>query len=432
MPDAPSPTPTSQADIGEPVSSNPNLQADAGRPASPDAQRRPLQGGKELHEAKRSENDGGLPIPDDGGVPILLALALVCLIVYASLYPFSEWRNQGLSPLGFLSAPLPKYWTGFDVGANLLGYAPLGFLLALSALRSRRVTWAASAAVLVACLLSLAMETLQGYLPSRIPSNVDLALNTVGAWLGACCALALERSGLVERWRRLRERWFSADARGVLVLLVLWPPALLFPAAVPMGLGQVYERLEAALTDALADSPFLEWLPVREVELQPLVPIAELVCVALGTLIPCLLGYCVIRRPGQRAVFAAAALAVGLGASALSAALSYGPKHAWAWLDVPVQAGIGLAVALSVLLVAVPHRAAAALALLALAIHLSLLNQAPADPYFAQTLQNWEQGRFIHFYGLVQWLGWLWPYAALACLLARLSGGEPPWSASEK
>ena len=35
-----------------------------------------------------------MPPPYDGGVPILLALALVCLIVYASLYPFSEWRNQ--------------------------------------------------------------------------------------------------------------------------------------------------------------------------------------------------------------------------------------------------------------------------------------------------------------------------------------------------
>ena len=161
-------------------------------------------------------------------------------------------------------------------------------------------------------------------------------------------------------------------------------------------------------------------------------PLAELVCVGLGALIPCLLGYCVVRALWQRAVFAASALAVGLAASALSAALSYGPQHAWAWLDVPVQAGIGLAVLLAVLLLTVPRRAAAALTLLALAIHLSLLNQAPADPYFAQTLQIWEQGRFIQFYGLVQWLGWLWPYAALACMLARLSSPEPKPPALEK
>ena len=83
-----------------------------------------------------------------------------------------------------------------------------------------------------------------------------------------------------------------------------------------------------------------------------------------------------------------------------------------------------LAAVLAVLLLALPRRAAAATTLLALSIHLGLLNQAPADPYFAQTLQIWEQGRFIHFYGLVQWLGWLWPYAALVYVMVRLSGHE--------
>ena len=404
---------------------SPTPPADAGRPASPDAQRRPLQGGKELHGAQRSEDDRGVPKHHDGGVPILLAMALVCLVVYASLYPFSEWRNQGISPLRFLAAPLPKYWTAFDVGINLAGYAPLGFCLALAALRGRWRSRAVVVAVLGTALLSLAMETLQNYLPSRVPSNVDLALNTMGGWLGAGCAWALVQLGWTRRWSLLRARWFAANARGALALLLLWPPALLFPAAVPMGLGQVFERLEMALADALADTPFLEWLPMREVELQPLVPLAELVCVALGALVPCLLGYCVMRSVWRRAVFSALIIAVGMGTSALSAALSYGPQHAWAWLDVPVQAGMVLAVAIAAMLLAVRRRSAAALGLLALALQLGLLNQAPADPYFAQTLQIWEQGRFIQFYGLVQWLGWLWPYAALAYLLVRTSGNEP-------
>lgn len=363
----------------------------------------------------------------------LVAVA-VCLIVYASLYPFADWRDQGISPLQFLTAPLPRYWTGFDVGANLLGYAPLGFLLTLSALstqRSRRAGWAVCAAVLMAALLSLAMETLQSYLPSRIASNVDLALNTLGALLGAGCAWVLEKTGLVNRWSRFRGRWFAQDASGALVLLLLWPPALLFPAAVPLGLGQVFERLESALAEALMDSPFLEWMPVRDVELQPLVPLAELVCVALGALIPCLLGYSAIRTLWQRAAFAAAMLVIGMAASALSAALSYGPEHAWAWLDVPVQAGLALAALLAVVLLAVPRRGAAAFALLALAIQLGLLNQAPADPYFAQTLQTWEQGRFIRFHGLVQWLGWLWPYAAMLHVLVRLSSREHPQPAEK-
>ena len=381
------------------------------------------QGEKALHAAQRSENDGGTP----NSVKTTswpLSLLAVCLVVYASLYPFNEWRDQGISPLRFLSAPLPQYWTGFDVATNVLGYAPLGFWLALAALRSRRVSWAITAAVLAGALLSLGMETLQSYLPSRVPSKADLALNTLGAWLGACCAWALEKSGLVDRWSRFRARWFAQDARGALVLLLLWPLALLFPASVPLGLGQVFERLESALADALENTPFLEWLPMRDLELQPLVPVAQLLCVALGALIPCLLGYGVIRLRWQRAAFAAVMLGAGIAASALSAALSYGPEHAWAWLDEPVQVGLELAALLAVLLLLLPRRAAATLALLALAVQLTLLNQAPSDPYFAQTLQTWEQGRFIRFHGVVQWLGWLWPYAALAYLVARLSGRE--------
>ena len=355
-----------------------------------------------------------------------LALALSCLIAYASLYPFTDWRNQGISPLAYLSAPLPRYWTGFDVVTNVLGYAPVGFLLALSGLRSGLTRGAVTLAVLVAAVLSFGMETLQSYLPTRIPSNVDLALNIFGAWLGACAAWVLEKLGAVSRWSRFRARWFALDARGALVLLVLWPVALLFPAPVPLGLGQVFERLETALADALDGTPFLVWLPVREIELQPLVPGAELVCVALGALTPCLLGYCVVRTVWQRAVLSLAMIAIGVGVSALSAALSYGPEHAWAWLDMPVRAGLALAGVLALVLLALGRSGAAAFALLALAIQLGLLNQAPASAYFAQTLQTWEQGRFIRFHGLVQWLGWLWPYAALLYLLDRLSNGEKP------
>ena len=55
----------------------------------------------------------------------------------------------------------------------------------------------------------------------------------------------------------------------------------------------------------------------------------------------------------------------------------------------------------------------------------ALISQAPEDPYFAESLQAWEQGRFIHLHGIAQWIGWLWPYAVLVHLLARISSREP-------
>jgi VanZ family protein len=349
-----------------------------------------------------------------------LALVYIGLIVYASLYPFADWRDQAIAPWAFLGAPFPRYWTGFDVAINVVGYGPLGGLLALSAMRTGRVRHAVLVPVLAAALLALGMEMLQTYLPARIPSREDWLLDTAGAACGAILVVALAKLGAIDRWSQIRARWFVPHARGGLVLLALWPVALLFPPAVPFGLGQVFERLEESLAEQLVDTPFLEWLPVRETELQPLVPGGEMVCVVLGLLIPCLLGFCVIPQRMRRAAFVLMVMLAGIVASGLSAALSWGPAHAWAWLGLPVQVGMAVAVLLSLVLALVPWRASAALLLLSLGIYLSLLNQAPASAYFAQTLHAWEQGRFIRFHGLAQWLGWLWPYATLVYVLSLI------------
>lgn len=355
-----------------------------------------------------------------------LALSYTALIVFASLFPFSGWRAQGISPWEFFSARIPPpYWSWFDVNANWLGYAPLGFLLALALLRSGwpRAAWLLAA--LSGALLSLAMEFLQIYLPQRVSSNLDWLLNSGGSLLGALLAALLERWGAIDHWARFRARWFVPQAHGALVLLALWPPALLFPTALPFGLGQVQERLEAALAEALEGTPFLDWLALAGAPLAPLARSTEVLCVLLGLLVPGLLGYSVIAQPCRRSRFALLMLALGVALTALSAALAWGPEHAWQWLgSVSVRLGLLLAPALLLALLCVPARACAALALLALALHLSLLNQAPTTAYFAQTLQQWEQGRFVRFYGLAQWLGWLWPYATLLVLLLRLTRRE--------
>lgn len=346
-----------------------------------------------------------------------LALSCIGLIVYASLYPFSEWRDQGVTPWTFVVAPWPRYWTGFDVGINVLGYMPAGFFLALAACRTGRGRHAVVRSTLVCLVLSMGMEIVQIYLPSRVPSNVDFGLNVLGGWLGALSATFLERLGALTRWSRVRARWFIADARGALVLLALWPVSLLFPLAVPLGLGQVLERLKAAVAPLLDDTPWLSWLPVRELQAPLLVPQVEFACVLLGLLIPTLIGYCIILPAARRALFAIATGVVAVLMTSLSAALTFGPQHAWEWAHLSVLAGLLGGLALALALVRVPHRLGAALALLAMGLFLGLLNQVPNDPYFMHNLQIWEQGKFIRFHGLVQWLGWAWPYAAVVYLL---------------
>jgi VanZ family protein len=290
-----------------------------------------------------------------------LALIYAALVIYASLYPFDGWRPVGIAPWTFLAAPVPRYWTGFDVAANLLGYGPLGFLLALSALRTSPRLPAVLLAALGGGLLSLVMESLQTYLPMRVASNVDLLLNLAGAWLGALMAFALEKAGAIARWSRFRERWFAAHSRGALVLLALWPVALLFPASVPLGLGQVLERAEDALAAWLAETPFPAMGAGARFR-------AGAVVARRGTAVrdagradsvPAGVLHRPLGRPA-RGVLAVSAIGVGVGVSALSAALSYGPSHAWAWLTLPVQFGLGTALVVALLLVAVPRRACAA------------------------------------------------------------------------
>ena len=122
--------------------------------------------------------------PPATALPRYLCIAYVLLVTYASLHPFSGWRDPGLPVLTFLQAPWPRYWTVFDLVVNVLAYLPLGFLLTLT-LRGISGRWlAAFASLLLGVLLSFTLESIQTWLPSRVASNVDLACNSLGCGLG--------------------------------------------------------------------------------------------------------------------------------------------------------------------------------------------------------------------------------------------------------
>ncbi len=347
------------------------------------------------------------------------------LVVYASLYPFADWRDQGIAPWAFLAAPMPRYWTGFDVAINIAGYLPLGALLAWLGLRTRHRVPPAWLAVACGTLLSLVLETLQSYLPQRVASREDWLLNTLGTIVGALAALYLARRGGLARWDRWQNRWLAPQSRGVLVLLLSWPAALLFPSAVPFGLGHVWSGLQELAEATLAlgahwfeGAQLPKWFAA--IDTAPLGAGASLACVVTGLLAPCLLGFGVLHRPKHRIWLSLAVVTLGTSASGLSAALSWGPTHMWSWLDGTTTAGLALALALAMASARLRWRWAAVLVCVLLCCHVALLNQAPGSPYFAQTLQSWEQGRFVRFNGLAEWLGWLWPYAAIALALGRI------------
>jgi VanZ family protein len=355
-----------------------------------------------------------------------LALVFAGLIVYASLYPFIGWRLPGAGLAEVLKLPMPPWRVRFDIWSNLLGYLPMGALLYGAGVRSGgRSGPMALLAVALPALLSYGMEVTQQFLPGRYPSLLDWWLNTAGAALGVVLAWLLQALSLVDRWEQARERWFVPRSGGALALMALWPVGLLFPTALPLGLGPGWERLQDGMAGLLLDVPWAQsWLDAIyqiSVPQQHLPALLEGLGLVLGLLCPCLLAFSVTRPGWRRAVMALGAALMGLGSTTLSAALNFGPVHALAWLTPLVPKSMAVAAILALLMLWISARLAAALGVVALVALLLLVLQAPVDPYFAESLQAWEQGRFIRFHGLAQWVGLLWPFAALFWLLGQIA-----------
>jgi hypothetical protein len=154
-------------------------------------------------------------------------------------------------------------------------------------------------------------------------------------------------------------------------------------------------------------------------------PAVELSIIVLGLLAPCVIAFTITRPGWRRVVIVVGAVSVGAATTTLSTALNFGPGHAFAWTTPQALQALGVGTLLAALLALVPRRVAAGVGLIALTALVMLVARAPDDPYFAQSLQGWEQGRFIRFHGAAQWVGWAWPYAALIYLLVRLAAREP-------
>ena len=354
-----------------------------------------------------------------------LALAVAALVLYASLYPFSGWRwPAGADLWTLMHLPWPPWVDRLDELFNLLGYLPLGLLAMVAARRSGwRLLPSLAAAIALPALMSYATEVTQSFLPGRHPSLKDVLMNSLGAACGAALALLLQSLGLVGRWHGLRERWFRRRSAGALALLALWPMGLLFPAPAPWGLGHFGERLRELVSEMLADVPWAEGLYlvlITPADVQPLGRTAEVALSTFGLLAPCMLAFAVAMPGWRRLALAAGALLIGIGGMALSTLLNFGPQHAWSWMTPSSTLALGVAAGIALPTCLASNRLAVGMGLVVVTGLVVLVAQAPADPYFADNLQAWEQGRFVRFHGLAQWVGWLWPYAALAWLLTRL------------
>jgi VanZ family protein len=162
--------------------------------------------------------------------------------VYGSLYPFSGWV-EGSAPFDFLFDGTK--WTHRpslgDVVTNLLAYAPFGFFAFRYWYSTHSVNVSAALAILVSAALSLGVEVLQGYLPTRVQSSVDLLLNVVSSTSGVALArFPVGQGRLPDLFRRLSAQWFLPGrlTNTALLAIAAWIASQLLPFVPSLDVGK--------------------------------------------------------------------------------------------------------------------------------------------------------------------------------------------------
>jgi len=182
------------------------------------------------------------PEPAPTGFDAGLAAAYAALLVYGTLFPFHGWRVPPAGLRALLAEPLLSRHLPLDILVNAVIYLPFG-LLAVRALRPERgAAQRIALAVLAGVALSGSLECLQAFLPARISSLRDVALNGTGTACGALLAWLAGPS-------LAPGRWLSGPRRAVLkpgpemrlgaAAAALWAASELTPLLFWVGPGQV-------------------------------------------------------------------------------------------------------------------------------------------------------------------------------------------------
>jgi VanZ family protein len=339
---------------------------------------------------------------------LVLALAYLLTIVYASLQPFRGWRLPAEDFYGFLTATWPRYITLEDVLANAAAYVPLGFMLALGLRQFFRPVFSVSIGALVAIAVSIGMESIQMFLPARIPSNIDVIANGTGALIGALAApLFLPSQIIGARLIAWRDRVFRPGALAETGLLIagLWVITHLDPLTQIFGTGNLRATFE---------------LPVYFFHTPGLLLTAEAAVVFFNLLGLGLMLSTLLRQNARRGFIIAGFILTAIALKMLITAIFANPRGAFAWMTPGVMLGFSMGVmVLLVGLLSLGHQARLWLAILCIVLALAAINLAPDNPYFnvPPPLASGRASHLLSFSAILRALSELWPLLALAYLI---------------
>jgi VanZ family protein len=326
------------------------------------------------------------------------------LIIYASLFPFNFNFGVGAELLDWMIAPIPKYITSFDIFTNILGYIPLGFLLVFAVYPLLKDYKALLFSLVVGLTVSACMESLQTWLATRIPSNVDWWANILGCGIGALLALPLGPRWLSgTAFEHKRHDWFGRRSSTVL-LLFSFPFAQIYPQSAWLAMGD----WGSVLTNEAIWSAPINYMGL-EMATTAFAWLAAALTLGLG-----------MRDHAPKIFIITYLLAITMILKALFNGLQFGIDRAFIWLTPAAFWGMIFSGTLLIGLFELSRRWLYVMAITAFIVMLLLVNFFPQNPYYLVSLQEWQQGRLIHFNHMMSWLSWLWPIGAGLSLLKGL------------
>ena len=331
-----------------------------------------------------------------------MSLSYALLIVYVSLNPFDFDFHNGISPWAWLDAPLPRFITLFDVAVNILAYIPFGFLVMFATYPRWRNFVALAIAIALSAALALGVETLQSWLPTRIPSQMDWWANVLGGLLGGLLAIPLGPQWLSgSAIRRRFDQWFGLNWAAC-ALFLLFPWSQIYPQSSWLGTGVWGHAIFGSV----------DWgtLVINHVA-------QEMVITSL-----CWLGIALLLSLGLRAKAPQWRILNGLlGLTVLIkilfTALQFGAEFSLNWLTAGALWGMVLGSILLRWALKLEPELKFWLALTCLVGTTIAVNVLPDNPYFILTLRHWHQGRLLHFNELMQWVSVVWLPLALIWML---------------
>ena len=179
-------------------------------------------------------------------VILYVLLAYTLLLIYGTLFPLQEWDWNAGNLQTYLAMQWPRYFGTGDLIVNVLVFMPFGLLLARILYRRMGLLSSILLTTLLGTLLSASVEYLQMFLPGRVSSPMDIALNGSGSLIGACLQGIMRTEGVFGRYLLARRQcWFVPGRQADLGILVLalWVLSQLSPLVPSFDLGLLKDGL---------------------------------------------------------------------------------------------------------------------------------------------------------------------------------------------